>query len=90
LRQWEHLDGQVFAAPTNQALTLPAGTTAVSIESEGGVCYYAINHTGAGVNSHGYMPDGGQRSIGSIANLNTMHVHAPAATRVHVQYFREA
>jgi len=90
LRQWEHLGGEVLAAPDNDALTLPAGTTTVSIEPEGGLCYYAVNHTGAGVNSHGYVADGGQRTIGSLANLTTMHVHAPAATRVHVQYFREA
>lgn len=90
LRQFEHLDGQTFATPTNQALTLPAGTTSVSLEAEGGVCYYAVNHGGAGVTSHGYLPDGGQRTIGSLVNLNTVHIHAPAATRIHVQYFREA
>jgi len=49
-----------------------------------------VNHTGAGVNSHGYVADGGQRTIGPLVNMNTVHVHAPAATRVHVQYFQEA
>ena len=89
LRQWEHLGGQVFAAPTNQALTLPAGCTAVSLEPEGGLCYYAVNQTGAAAGSHGYVADGGQRTIGALINLTSMHIHAPAATRVHVQYFRE-
>ena len=89
LRQWEHLGGQVLEEPDNDALTLPAGTTCVSLEPEGDVCYYAINQSGAGTGSHGYVADGGQRTIGPLINLNTMHIHAPGATRVHVQYFRE-
>lgn len=90
LRQWDHLGGQVFAAPNNQALTIPAAATVVSLEAEGGVCYYAYNQGGAGVGSHGYMPDGGLRRIGPMADLVSVHIHAPAATRIHVQYWREA
>jgi len=90
LRQWEHLGGQTLAAPDNDALTLEPGTTVVSLEPEGDVCYYAINQTGAGTGSHGYVPDGGLRVCGPYVNLNAMHIHAPGATRVHVQYMREA
>jgi len=78
----------VLTNPDNDALTLPAGTTAVSLEPEGDVCYYAINQTGAGTGSHGYIADGGQRTIGPLINFHSMHVHATGAT-VHVQYFRE-
>jgi hypothetical protein len=85
----EHLGGQTFATPSNQALTIPGAATAVQLEAEGGICYYAVNQSGAGVTSHGYLADGELRLIGPLVNLETMHIHAPAATRIHVQYLRE-
>lgn len=88
LRRLEFLGGQVLTEPDNQALTLPAGTTAVELDMEGAEGYYAINQTGASAGSHGYVPAEGARFIGPLTNLRTVHVHATGAT-VHVLYFRE-
>jgi len=88
LRYWEFLGGEVLTNPDNEALTLPEGCIIVEIDSEDDVCYYAINQGGAAAGSHGFVPSNGGRILGPIANLNTMHVHAPTAT-VHVMYFRE-
>jgi len=90
LRQWEYLDGQTVTAPTNFELTLPEAATALSLEPEGGACYYAINQTGAAASSHGYVADGGLRVLGPYVNLITVHIHGPQTSRVHIQYFREA
>ena len=88
LRQWEHLGGNFFYQPSNQELTLPAGTTVVSIEAQTGPCYYAVNQSGAAANSHGYVPTDGFRAIGPLINLSSFHIHSPAGN-VHIQYFKE-
>jgi len=89
LRQWHFLDGDYRYHPTNQEITLAPGTTAVNLEIEDGPCYYAINRGGAAATSHGYISQDGQRMIGALDNLDTLHIHGPTAV-VHLQFYREA
>ena len=90
LRQWEHLGGELVITPLGStALTLPAGTTVVSIDAEDAEAYYAVNRTGANANSHGYVPAEGNRVIGPLINLQAVHVFCAAGGILHIQYFRE-
>ena len=89
LAAWYYLDGETLVNPDDDALTLPSTCSAVTISCEGGVCYYAINGAIAGTTSPGYIAEEGMQSIGPVANLTGIRVHAPAAT-LHVTYWREA
>jgi len=88
LRYLEFLGGEVLVNPDNEQLALPVDATCVEIDAEGGPAYYAINQTGAGTGSHGYVPEEGGRWLGPMSNLHRVDVHAPAAT-LHILYFKE-
>lgn len=91
LRQWHFLGGELVITPLGSVqLTLPAGTTVVSIDAEDAEAYYAINRTGANTNSHGYVPAEGSRVIGPVANLQSVHVYGAAGAVLHITYYREA
>lgn len=89
LPAWYYLGGETLVNPDDDALTLPSTCSAVTISSEGGVCYYAINGAIAGTTSPGYIAEEGMQTIGPVANLTGIRVHATAAT-LHVMYWREA
>ena len=89
LPAWYYLGGETLANPDDDALTLPDSCSAITISSEGGACYYAVNGAIASANSPGYIPEDGMQTIGPVANLAGVRVHATAAT-LHVQYWREA
>lgn len=88
LPYWEYLSGETHTNPSNQAITLPSEATIVTIDSEDGKCYYAINGAFAQANSPGYVPADGGRILGPLGNLVLLHIHGPSAI-VHLQFFKE-
>ena len=88
LPAWYYLSGEYLNNPDNQALTLPSEVDTIVISMESGAGYFSINGA-ASTNSPGYIPQDGFQSIGPIANLTSVNVHAPAGL-VHVSYWREA
>lgn len=89
LPAWYYLGGEYFENPNDQALNMPSTTSAVTISTEDAACYYAVNGGIAGTTSPGYIPSDGMQTIGPVANLTGIRIHATAAN-VHVQYWREA
>lgn len=85
---WRYISGECLTNPDNTALTLPSTVDSIVISMETGVGYYSINGA-ASVNSSGYIPTDGFKSIGPIANLVSVNVHAPAGI-CHVEYWSEA
>ena len=88
LPSWYYIGGETLTNPNNQALTLPSTVDTIVISMESGDGYYAINGA-ASTSSDGYIPENGFQSIGPVANLTSVNVHAPSGV-VHVEYWREA
>lgn len=87
LPAWYYLGGETISAPDDEALTLPSTCSAITLSTESGACYYAINGMATAL-SGGYIPTDGMQTIGPIANLTSFHIHGPSAS-VHVMYWSE-
>jgi hypothetical protein len=90
LPYWRYIGGYSETNPTNHSVNLPQPSEGLSvvIASEDDKCYYAINGAFAQADSPGYIPSDGERTIGPIGNLTSIHVTSAAGV-VHVQFFRE-
>jgi hypothetical protein len=90
LPYWLYITGYSEDSPASHDIVLPQPSEGLSvvIASEDGKCYYAINGAFAQADSPGYIPSDGERTIGPIGNLTSIHVTSAAGV-VHVQFFRE-
>lgn len=88
LPYWEYLWGNTYTNPDNQAVPVPSEATIFEIDAEDDECFYNINQGFAGPLSPGYVSLNGERIVGPLANLNSLHVHGTNAI-VHIQFFRE-
>jgi hypothetical protein len=90
LPYWRYIGGYSETNPASHDVALPQPSEGLSvvISSEDDKCYYAINGAFAQADSPGYIPSGGERTIGPIGNLNSIHVTGAAGV-VHIQFFRE-
>jgi hypothetical protein len=70
------------------AATIPAGTNFVLLDAELGDGYYELNDTPASASSPGYLPEGGQRCLFGIENLESLAVFAEDLTKIHLQYYQ--
>lgn len=90
LPYWAYQSGYSVTNPASHDVTLPQPSEGLSvvIAAEDGKCYYAINAAFAQADSPGYIPTDGERTIGPIGNLTSIHITGAAAI-VHIQVFRE-
>ena len=88
LPYWKYISGYTETNPDNHAVVWPSDATSVVIGSEDGKCYYAINGAFAQPNSPGYIPTDGERTIGPLGNLTSLHITGSSAI-VHLQFFKE-
>jgi flagellar basal body rod protein FlgG len=90
LPYWQYISGYSETNPNSHDVALPQPSEGLSvvISSEDGKSYYTINGAFAQADSPGYIPTDGERTVGPIGNLTSIHITGAAAT-VHIQIFRE-